>query len=156
MLVERNRSATAHPKMDITNVRSMELFRRLGLTRVLRAVAVPETHPFDVAWITTMVGHELHRFRYPNHDRRARYDAPKAYAAPTLRAVTAAPVACRTALASPLEPAMRVSQVLIEPALRRVVEAPQLLVRPDQHVAWRGWEAGAEAGAIIARCLGWG
>jgi 2-polyprenyl-6-methoxyphenol hydroxylase-like FAD-dependent oxidoreductase len=41
MLVERNPSTTQHPKMDITNVRSMELFRRLGLADKLRAVAVP-------------------------------------------------------------------------------------------------------------------
>ena len=31
MLVERNHSTTRHPKMDITNARSMELFRQLGL-----------------------------------------------------------------------------------------------------------------------------
>ena len=31
MLVERNPSTTRHPKMDITNARSMELFRQLGL-----------------------------------------------------------------------------------------------------------------------------
>jgi 2-polyprenyl-6-methoxyphenol hydroxylase-like FAD-dependent oxidoreductase len=29
MLVERNPSTTRHPKMDITNSRSMELFRKL-------------------------------------------------------------------------------------------------------------------------------
>ena len=105
MLVERNRSATAHPKMDITNVRSMELFRRLGLAQVLRAVAVPEAHPFDVAWVTAIFGHELHRFRYPNViEQRIE-------------------IGRRNDGSQPLEPAMRVSQVLIEPALRRVVEA---------------------------------
>src|ERR1700677_4302347 len=31
MLVEKNPSTTRHPKMDITNSRSMELFRKLGL-----------------------------------------------------------------------------------------------------------------------------
>ena len=36
MLVERNPETTKHPKMDITNVRSMELFRRLGLVQSLR------------------------------------------------------------------------------------------------------------------------
>ncbi len=33
LLVERNASTTRHPKMDITNGRSMELFRRLGRGR---------------------------------------------------------------------------------------------------------------------------
>ena len=31
ILVERNPSTTTHPKMDITNGRSMELFRHLGV-----------------------------------------------------------------------------------------------------------------------------
>ena len=53
LLAERNRATTIHPKMDITNARSMELFRRLGLTPALRAVAVPESSNFDVAWVTT-------------------------------------------------------------------------------------------------------
>ena len=66
MLVERNSSTTRHPKMDITNARSMELFRWLGLADQLRAVAVPESSNFDVSWITSLSGHELHRFRYPS------------------------------------------------------------------------------------------
>jgi hypothetical protein len=66
MLVERNASTTRYPKMDITNARSMELFRRLGLVDALRAVAVPQDNNFDVAWVTSLTGHELHRFRYPS------------------------------------------------------------------------------------------
>ena len=66
LLVERNPTTTRHPKMDITNARSMELFRRLGLVDALRAVAVPEASNFDVSWITSLTGHELHRFRYPS------------------------------------------------------------------------------------------
>src|SRR6516162_10703415 len=110
MLVERNRSATAHPKMDITNVRSMELFRRLGLVQSLRMVAVPEAHCFDVAWVTTMAGHELHRFRYPSViEKRAE-------------------IAHHNDGSQPLEPAMRVSQVVIEPALKCAVEAEPRIV----------------------------
>ena len=56
MLVERNPSTTRHPKMDITNARSMELFRGLGLADQLRAVAVPESSNFDVSWITSPQG----------------------------------------------------------------------------------------------------
>jgi len=65
VVVERNPTTTRHPKMDITNGRSMELFRRVGLEPALREVAVPEENPFDVAWITSFAGVELHRFRYP-------------------------------------------------------------------------------------------
>jgi 2-polyprenyl-6-methoxyphenol hydroxylase-like FAD-dependent oxidoreductase len=38
ILVERNFETTKWPKMDITNVRSMELMRRMGLERDLRGV----------------------------------------------------------------------------------------------------------------------
>ena len=110
MLVERNPETTKYPKMDITNVRSMELFRRLGLVQSLRMVAVPEAHCFDVAWVTTMAGHELHRFRYPSViEKRAE-------------------IAHHNDGSQPLEPAMRVSQVVIEPALKRAVEAEPLVV----------------------------
>ena len=53
LLVERNPTTTRHPKMDITNGRSMELFRRLGVADKLRAVAVPEENNFDISWITS-------------------------------------------------------------------------------------------------------
>jgi 2-polyprenyl-6-methoxyphenol hydroxylase-like FAD-dependent oxidoreductase len=110
MVVERNPDTTQHPKMDITNVRSMEFFRRLGLAQSLRMVAVPERHCFDVAWVTTMTGHELHRFRYPSViEKRAE-------------------IARHNDGSQPLEPAMRVSQVLIEPALKRAVEAEALVL----------------------------
>ena len=36
ILVERNESTTKWPKMDITNVRSMEILRKLGLADRLR------------------------------------------------------------------------------------------------------------------------
>jgi hypothetical protein len=41
-----------------------------------------------------------------------------------------------------------------QPGLEKIYRSTQLLVRPDQHVAWRGRNANAEANAIIARCLG--
>src|SRR5262245_40036552 len=105
ILVERNADTTRHPKMDITNARSMELFRRLGLVDALRRVAVPEDSNFDVSWVTTLVGHELHRFRYPSvaeWRRRMREHNDGSM---------------------PGEPPMRVSQVEIEPVLQRAVLA---------------------------------
>ena len=104
MLVERNSSTTRHPKMDITNGRSMELFRKFGLVDALRKAAVPEQNPFDVSWVTSMTGHELHRFRYPS------------------------PVEARRIIlqnndgTQSREPPMRVSQVEIEPVLKRAAE----------------------------------
>lgn len=112
LLVERNATTTRHPKMDITNGRSMELFRRLGLADRLRAVAVPERNNFDVSWITSLAGRELHRFRYPSVvEKRAE-------------------ILARNDGTQPREPAMRVSQVVIEPVLRdAIVDHPLVEVR---------------------------
>src|ERR1700753_3331011 len=113
MLVERNPSTTTHPKMDITNGRSMELFRHLGVADELRKVAVPEDHPFDVSWVTNLDGWELARFRYPTPAQR--------------RAL----IRERNDGTTSLEPAMRVSQALLEPALKDILEArsPQIDIR---------------------------
>jgi 2-polyprenyl-6-methoxyphenol hydroxylase-like FAD-dependent oxidoreductase len=109
MLVERNATTTRHPKMDITNARSMELFRRLGLADELRKVGVPQTNNFDVSWITTLSGHELHRFHYPSV------------------AEWRALIRERNDGTMPGEPPMRVSQVEIEPVLARVVRSLPLV-----------------------------
>ena len=105
MLVERNTTTTRYPKMDITNGRSMELFRRFGLADDLRKVAVPEHHPFDVSWITSLAAHELYRFRYPSpeHCRRLIRETNDG--------------------TQSREPGMRVSQVEIEPVLKAAAEA---------------------------------
>jgi 2-polyprenyl-6-methoxyphenol hydroxylase-like FAD-dependent oxidoreductase len=105
ILVERNPSTTTHPKMDITNGRSMELFRHLGVADELRKVAVPEDHPFDVSWVTKLDGSELARFRYPTPAQR--------------RALIRE---CNDGTMA-LEPAMRVSQALLEPALKKLLES---------------------------------
>lgn len=108
LLVERQPSTTRHPKMDITNGRSMELFRRIGLADKLRTVAVPEDNNFDISWITTLIGgRELHRFKYPSVTEKR------------------AEIRNRNDGTQPREPAMRVSQVMIEPVLRdSIVDDP--------------------------------
>ncbi|WP_439540586.1 FAD-dependent monooxygenase [Sphingomonas sp.] len=112
LLLERNPTTTTHPKMDITNARSMELFEKVGLADRLRAVSVPDTQPFDVSWITTLNGHELHRFVYPSvgevRERLHRINDGT----------------------QPSQPPMRVSQVIIEPVLKKAIEEhPRIDVR---------------------------
>lgn len=104
MLVERNSTTTRHPKMDNTNVRSMEMFSLAGLEPRLRAVAVPEDSPFDVSWVTTMTGYELKRFPLPSPTRAREIYREKNDGA------------------QPYSPAMRVSQAEIEPVLRHALE----------------------------------
>ena len=134
MLVERNPSTTTHPKMDITNGRSMELFRHLGVADELRKVAVPEDHPFDVSWVTKLNGWELARFRYPTVARRR------------------ARIRERNDGSMALEPAMRVSQVLLEPALKNILEtrAPHIDVRYGW--ALHSFRQGADGVDAVIRC----
>jgi 2-polyprenyl-6-methoxyphenol hydroxylase-like FAD-dependent oxidoreductase len=109
LIVERNETTTRHPKMDITNARSMEIFRHLGIAEELRAVAVPESHPFDVSWITGFTGHELYRFAYPSAEEM-RVRIRECNDGSQMR-----------------EPAMRVSQTEIEPVLRTALEREPLV-----------------------------
>ena len=112
LLVEKNATTTRHPKMDITNSRSMELFRRFGLSGALRNVAVPEDHPFDVAWITSLAGYELHRFRYMTPSEFRKH------------------IRIKNDGTQPLEPPMRVSQIEIEPVLKKSIDSrPEVDVR---------------------------
>jgi 2-polyprenyl-6-methoxyphenol hydroxylase-like FAD-dependent oxidoreductase len=132
LLVERNPTTTRHPKMDITNGRSMEIFRRLGVADALRAVAVPADNPFDVAWITTLAGHELHRFPYDSATRwRTR-------------------IAASNDGRLPREAPMRVSQVAIEPVLQRAVLA-EPLVEARWGVAFEDCAEDAEGVTVTLR-----
>ncbi|MEL6386211.1 MAG: FAD-dependent monooxygenase [Pseudomonadota bacterium] len=116
ILLERNLTTTRHPKMDITNGRSMELFRRLGVSDLLRDQAVPPHHHYSVVWCTNLVGWELARFDYPSVDQKR----------DELRSVNDG--------TSALEPGMRVSQILLEPVLKKTLE------RDRRHVSVRfGW-----------------
>lgn len=69
MLIERNLETTRWPKMDITNCRSMELLRRLGLDQRLRQVGVPTQYSFDVLFATGLDGHQITRWDLPSPDR---------------------------------------------------------------------------------------
>ena len=109
ILVERNATTTRHPKMDLTNGRSMELFHRLGLESKLRDVGVPRENCFDISWITSFAGHELHRFKYPSADQ-ARME-----------------IAARNDGSQASEPGLRVSQIVIEPVLKTAVDANPLI-----------------------------
>jgi 2-polyprenyl-6-methoxyphenol hydroxylase-like FAD-dependent oxidoreductase len=112
LLIERNCGTTRHPKMDITNGRSLEHFRRLGIAERIRDVAVPRDHPMDVSWVTRLNEWELARFRYPDvntarEQMRQKNDGTQ-----------------------PIEPNMRLSQIVFEPEFVRILEeSPRVDVR---------------------------
>lgn len=107
LLVERNPGTTRHPKMDLTNGRAMDLFRRIGLADRLRAAGVPQDSNYDIIWTTDLKpgSHELHRFCYPSG--RAEYWRRRQVNDGTLS----------------LEAPLRVSQILIEPIMREFAES---------------------------------
>ncbi|GGZ11199.1 FAD-dependent monooxygenase [Novosphingobium colocasiae] len=109
VLLERNPTTTSHPKMDITNGRSMELFQRVGALDVMRSVATAPDAPFDVSWITTLNGHELARFIYPGSAGfEARIKGNNDGSQPHL-----API--------------RASQIMVEPALKALADRHPLI-----------------------------
>lgn len=99
LVVERNATTTAHPKMDLTNSRTMELYQRLGVAELVRSVGVPPDNPFDVLWCSSPTGTVLHRFAYPSQTERWRQ----------LRDGNDG--------TQPAEPPVRISQIVLEPAL---------------------------------------
>lgn len=111
LLVERNHETTRHPKMDVTNCRTMEHFRRLGVLEEVRAAGIPTHHPLRVIWVSKLGEWELARFDYPSVDRareliRQSNDGTQ-----------------------PLEPFMRISQVVFEPVLKGLLEERARYVR---------------------------
>ena len=104
ILVERNDSTTQHPKMDLTNGRSMELFRRLGIVDVVRAAGVPEDKPINFVYPTSAWGYHLHTFNNgtPEEYRRRSREVNDG--------------------TQTLEPPMRVSQIEIEPVLKQAID----------------------------------
>ena len=105
-----------HPKANAISARSMEHFRRLGLSRSLRAAGLDDDHPTDVAYFTGLAGRELGRLRMPSRREALR----QARAGEGL-------------WASP-EPPHRCSQIFLEQELRRRAEA---LPTVDLRFGWR-------------------
>jgi 2-polyprenyl-6-methoxyphenol hydroxylase-like FAD-dependent oxidoreductase len=99
IVVETNPETTTFPKMDLTNVRSMELLGRLGLCDDVRAAGVPPHHGFDVVFCSSLAGQEVGRWTLPSVD-----------------AMRAANEAVNDG-STPSEPWLRISQEQLEPVL---------------------------------------
>ncbi|RFU33162.1 hypothetical protein B7463_g3162, partial [Scytalidium lignicola] len=69
VVLERNKSTTRWPKMDLTNARSMEFFRRLGLADSLREQGVPSHLPYTVRMCSGLGGHTISQWDLPGVDQ---------------------------------------------------------------------------------------
>ncbi|MEV4443660.1 FAD-dependent monooxygenase, partial [Streptomyces sp. NPDC049577] len=81
-----------HPKVGTVGPRSMELFRRWGVAGAIRAAGWPGDHPLDIAWVTAVGHHEIHRLRFgtaagrpePPHTPEPEQICPQHWLAPLL------------------------------------------------------------------------
>ncbi len=72
VVVVETRAAGEPPavKCNAISARSMEVFRRLGLSEKLREVGLPPDHGTDVSSCTTVTGMELSRLKLPSRNER--------------------------------------------------------------------------------------
>jgi 2-polyprenyl-6-methoxyphenol hydroxylase-like FAD-dependent oxidoreductase len=56
---------STHPAANANSARTMEHFRRIGISAAVRALGLPSDYAPDVAYFTSIAGHELARLRQP-------------------------------------------------------------------------------------------
>lgn len=115
LILERNPTPGQWPKMDRTNARSMEFFRRLGIVDQVRALGYPADNPMDVFLLTRMNEPALAVLKFGSvAEKRAEL------------------AACSDG-SLPLEPYQLVSQNKVEPLLKEIAEqTPNVTVRYGQ------------------------
>lgn len=65
LLVDPKPGTAFNPQANATQARTMEHFRRHGLSDTIRRLGLPPDHPTDIAYFTRYQGHELARLRLP-------------------------------------------------------------------------------------------
>lgn len=111
VLIERNETTIQLPKMERCNARTMEIYRRLGISERIRDAGLPRSAPMDVFLAMSMSGPAIVRLPYPS------------------AAQAAAEIAAHND-GRPLEPYQLISQYTLEPLLKSIVEAqPGVTVR---------------------------
>ena len=71
VVVEQNEGQTDHPKASAINARSMEFFRRWGVSELVKTAAAPDGFPHTAFYCTSLAGFEIARIERPNHGGRA-------------------------------------------------------------------------------------
>ena len=65
LLIDAKPGTAFNPQANATQARTMEHFRRLGLSTKIRSLGLPGDHPTDIAYFTRFYAHELARLRLP-------------------------------------------------------------------------------------------
>ena len=103
-LVEKKDAPQFLPKMERCNARTMEIYRRMGLTEKIRAAGLPSDVPMDVYVALALNEPPLLQLRYPSV------------------AEAKAQIAACTDGSMPLEPYQLISQYTLEPLLKAEAE----------------------------------
>ena len=112
LLIERSPTTLPYPKMDRSNARTMEFYRRIGIADRVRALGYPADNPMDVFLTTRLSDAPIAVLKYPSVAERRRQIAESPNGAFLL------------------EPYQLVSQNKLEPLLKEVAEAtPNVTVR---------------------------
>jgi 2-polyprenyl-6-methoxyphenol hydroxylase-like FAD-dependent oxidoreductase len=98
-LVNDGETTAQHPQGNTMNARTMEHYRRLGVSKTVRETGLPFDHPTDSAYFTHLNGFEITRFRMPSAEEKMRHGSPDLKITP--------------------EPLHRVSQMLVEAILKQ-------------------------------------
>jgi 2-polyprenyl-6-methoxyphenol hydroxylase-like FAD-dependent oxidoreductase len=119
-----------HPKCNTTNARSMEHFRRLGLSQKIRFGGLPGDYPTDIVYLTRLGGDELTRIKFPSASEAA--DSTR-----TGAAIWPTP-----------EPQHRISQIFLEKIL---LEDAQVRRLGDIRMGWRVTDFVEQEDAVLVR-----
>ena len=112
LILERNPTTGPWPKMDRSNARTMEFYRRLGIAEDVRALGYPAEASMDVFIVTRLCDEPILKLHYPTV------------------AEFRGTIAETTDHSQPLEPYQLVSQNKLEPLLKSVAErTPHVTVR---------------------------
>jgi 2-polyprenyl-6-methoxyphenol hydroxylase-like FAD-dependent oxidoreductase len=109
VLLERNETSIQLPKMERCNVRTMEIYRQLGIAEKVCDAGLPREAPMDVFLAISMADPPIVRLPYPSV------------------AEAKAEIAARN-VGQPLEPYQLISQYTLEPLLRSIAETLSTIV----------------------------
>ena len=98
-LYDAKSGTSAHPAANANSARTMEHFRRIGVSAAVRAAGLPADYAPDIAYFTSIAQHELARLKQPASSDAVSWAADHAFTWPTS------------------EPPHRCSQLFVEPIL---------------------------------------
>ncbi|HZZ11247.1 MAG TPA: FAD-dependent monooxygenase [Paraburkholderia sp.] len=98
-LFDAKPGTSTHPAANANSARTMEHFRRIGISAAVRALGLPGDYAPDVAYFTSIAGHELARLHQPSSQTAVAWAKAHAFT-----------------WATP-EPPHRCSQLYVEPVL---------------------------------------